>query len=215
MNLGELLFFALIVYLVYRHWDKKRKQAAFMEVMAAHSLAVANARDKLFEEENFYPTRELHLDSSVTIWFDNDSNRVGIGTLKDNILFIDYGLIVGHELIQNSRSSFSGNMDSAVGGAIVGKVLFDNATAGAVVGAAGTTYDGRNICSSLVLAVKFDDIDNPYVEIPLISNEVDCDSAEYINIRNRAGELSALFDFVERRKAEQHLSGGKIVVHGL
>jgi len=215
MSFAELLVFALIVYLVYRHWDKKRKQAALMEAMAAHSLAVANARDKLFKEENFYPARELHLDSSVTIWFDNDSNRIGIGTSKNDILFIDYGLIVGHELIQNGRSSFSGNMDSAVGGAIVGKVLFDNATAGAVVGAAGTTYDGRNICSSFVLALKFDDIDYPYVEIPLIGKEVVCDSAEYINIRNRAGELSALFDFVERRKAELKLKGGRIVVHDL
>jgi len=192
---------------VYKSWrDRKNGE---------HNLAVADARKELFDELNFVPSRDMELNSRMSIWFDDESNRIAFSTPGDYILVADYGTVAGHELKENGRTSFSGSMDSAVGGAIVGKALFDNATAGAVVGVAGTSFSEEKSCSSMVLALKFDDIKTPYVEIPLLEGELDCDSAEYAVLRRKAGELSALFDLVERRKAERKLKGGKVMSYGV
>lgn len=128
-------------------------------------------------------------------FFVDDINKkfaVTIGT-KNQVKVFNYNDLGAFELNEDGNSIAKGKgLATAVGGLTFGLV-------GALVGGAGKRKS-ENTCTSLLVRMMVNDLDNPEVVIPFIVREVKKSNAMYINAISEAKNLIATLHYIEKQE---------------
>ncbi len=103
--------------------------------------------------------------------------------------YINYKDIISFELIEDDKTVSSGGLSRA----LVGGVLFGGA--GAIVGAV-TAGKKKKYCEKLLIKMTINDMNDPVLYIPLITNKTKIDSDEYKKAYNEAQELLSTFQII-------------------
>lgn len=128
-------------------------------------------------------------------FFVDDINKkfaVTVGT-KNQVKVFNYADLGAFELNEDGNSIAKGKgLATAVGGLTFGLV-------GALVGGAGKRKS-ENTCTSLLVRMMVNDLDNPEVVIPFIVREVKKSNAMYINAISEAKNLIATLHYIEKQE---------------
>lgn len=117
--------------------------------------------------------------------------------------------LIGYELSEDGRSTISSTAkDAAIGGILFG-------TTGAVVGAS-SKKDIDEYCSNISISLTVNDVSEARIVIPILSkntgNGVSKKSDEYIYSVERAKEIIALLQLIQREAASHNSSNQSILV---
>jgi hypothetical protein len=155
-------------------------------------------RKKLTVEEqvqkaNFNIDKYLKLGMHSHFFVDDINKKfaVGVGGKTGQVKIYNYDDLGEFELNEDGNSIVKGKgLATAVGGLTFGLL-------GAMVGASGKRKN-QNTCTSLVVRIRVNDLDNPEVIIPLIVTEVKKSSIIYTNAISQAKTLIATLNYIKR-----------------
>lgn len=194
-----IIFFVFLYLVLSNKSSVPTSKAAHNTMPTTKAILRKEARQKLFEYEGFCESREpVCFESGVSMFVDDVSKRIVIEDLAA-LVMISYGVIVGFDVKEDNQIILESKFDDALAGAIVGDLLLGNAAVGAVLGASGSRKV-NNVCSSMTLGIKLNDIRHPYIEFNLIDRDIDKSKSSYLNARQKAREAIALLSVVERQQ---------------
>ena len=157
-------------------------------------------RKKLTVEEqvqkaNFNIDKYLKLGMHSHFFVDDINKKfaVGVGGKTGQVKIYNYDDLGEFELNEDGNSIVKGKgLATAVGGLTFGLL-------GAMVGASGKRKN-QNTCTSLVVRIRVNDLDNPEVIIPFITMETKKDSSLYTHLLKEAKGLIAVLNYIENQK---------------
>lgn len=157
-------------------------------------------RKKLTVEEqvqkaNFNIDKYLKLGMHSHFFVDDINKKfaVGVGGKTGQVKIYNYDDLGEFELNEDGNSIVKGKgLATAVGGLTFGLL-------GAMVGASGKRKN-QNTCTSLVVRIRVNDLDNPEVIIPFITTETKKDSSLYTHLLKEAKGLIAVLNYIENQK---------------
>jgi hypothetical protein len=145
-------------------------------------------------EQNFNISKHLKLGIYNHFYVDDENKKfaVTIGR-KGKIRIYNYTDLGAFELNEDGNSIAKGKgIATAIGGLTFGLV-------GALVGGAGKRKS-ENTCTSLLVRMMVNDLDNSEVVIPFIVREVKKSNAMYINAISEAKSLIATLHYIEKQE---------------
>jgi hypothetical protein len=155
---------------------------------------VSNYKDvslsKRLETQGFFVSRlfPLGLDR---LYVDDENKRIAVNKNKTNgFLFYNYKDLIDFELVEDGTSIIKGSsLTSAVGGATFGVV-------GAIVGSS-SSRKLKPVCSSLVLRLFINDLNNPLITFELLNSDTNKDGFVYKTMNEAAQNAVAGLKYIQ------------------
>lgn len=147
---------------------------------------------EILKQNNFIISKEEKIQSVNTIYIDDVNKKFAIQVGKKGKLKIySYKDLGQYELNEDGNSILQGKGIAAiVGGAAFG--IF-----GAMAGAAGKRASA-DICTSMVIRIRVNDLDEPEIVIPFIANKTKKGKMRYNISLTEAKKLISILSYIER-----------------
>lgn len=170
---------------------KIEKKEPILKPAAAIKVKPKTIEEQLTEMD-FYISKHLKLGAYNHFYVDDINKKfaVIIGR-KGKIKVYNYNDLGEFELNEDGNSIVKGKgLATAVGGLTFGIL-------GAMVGAAGKRAN-TNICTSMVVRIMVDDLDEPEIVIPFIANKTKKGKMMYNISLTEAKKLISILSYIER-----------------
>ena len=151
--------------------------------------------EEQLKKENFNISKYLKLGLHSHFFVDDINKKfaVGVGGKTGQVKIYNYNDLGEFELNEDGNSIVKGKgLATAVGGLTFGVL-------GAMIGASGKRKN-QNTCTSLVVRIRVNDLDNPEVMIPFITTETKKDNSLYKYALSEANNLIATLNYIEKQE---------------
>jgi len=175
----------LIACWVYKSPRKRQREAAEW-----NRMLFDNARER--SQTNLMLSRAIEIPEGG--FFVDDINKKFAISLNGNDRILNFSDLGAFELNEDGNSIAEGKgFATAIGGFAFG-------TVGALVGSSGKRKS-QNTCSSLIVRIMVNDLQNPQIVIKYISNEIRKDNMQYKFSFENAKELISVLHYIEKQEA--------------
>lgn len=151
--------------------------------------------EEQLKKENFNIGKYLKLGLHSHFFVDDINKKfaVGVGGKTGQVKIYNYNDLGEFELNEDGNSIVKGKgLATAVGGLTFGVL-------GAMIGASGKRKNQNN-CTSLVVRIRVNDLNNPEVMIPFITTETKKDNSLYKYALSEANNLIATLNYIEKQE---------------
>lgn len=153
-------------------------------------------KNKFDAAQNQLQSRDFVLSKSISIpdggFFVDDINKKFASSQNGIIRIFDYTDLGEFELNEDGNSIAQGRgMATAVGGMTFGVM-------GALVGNSGKRKQ-QNTCSSLIVRIMVNDLQNPQIIVPYISKEINKKTPLYKELFEKSKEFISVLHYIEKQ----------------